>query len=114
MRRDRRRGKQTRDEVTAVTQVEVMVAVVRVSAPVMEVDSTSRYVLKAELLGFADRYELVRAVQRAVPVIGFWPVQLVGWGCCSGEQRKLWKKKALGWAMRRMEHFCSKSPAGPD
>lgn len=59
VRRDRSRGKQTHDKVTAVIQVEAMVAVIRVVAPEMEVYSTSRHILKAELLGFADRCELV-------------------------------------------------------
>lgn len=40
-----------------VIQVEVMVAGIRV-APQIEVSSTSGYIVKAELLGFADRCDL--------------------------------------------------------
>lgn len=42
----------------AVLQVEMIVAGFRVVAPQMEVLSTSGYVVKAELLGFANRYSL--------------------------------------------------------
>lgn len=101
MRGDESRGKETCYRVTAVIQVEIIVTRTSMATPQVEVYSVSRYILKVELLGFVGRCGLGAEREKCQD---FWPVQLLGWGCCLPRWGKLLEKVALSRGSGSVEH----------